>query len=48
VVLDNGLFRVYKPYTFYFGEPLCMECHKHEVRKGNFDMNIDGMFLKET
>jgi hypothetical protein len=47
VVLDNGFFRLYKPYTFYFGEPLCMECYKSEVGKADFDKYINVVFSKE-
>ena len=30
VVLELGQIRVYKPYTFYFGNPLCLDCYKLE------------------
>lgn len=36
-VLELGQVRMYKPYTYYFGEPLCMECYESEVSKGDFD-----------
>lgn len=26
VILDNGLYRLYKAYTSYFGVPVCMRC----------------------